>query len=138
MSLRKLPVAVLLVLATLTACSGSGSTHLPSTPSSAGQHAVKPQDVLGGIGNVLSIVLCDAPPQIGNLTPSEIDLGVTAVSVISNGTVNTIATYQQPYVVNVLAAQDTPSSIGIGQYFNGNYQQVQFTFDVASSHVVAN
>lgn len=138
MSLRKLPLAVLLVLATLTACAGSGSTHLPSIPSTTPQRAKKPQDVLGGIGGLLNVLLCDAPPQLGNLTPTEIDLGVTSVGVVSNGQVNTIAQYSQPYIVNVLAAQTDPSSIGIGQYFSGTYQAVQFTFDIASSHIVAN
>ena len=137
MSLRKL--SALLVLAALTACGGSGSTHLPSTPTTTNQSSHKPQDILGGVGGLLSIVLCDAPPHIGNLVPTEIDLAVDSVAVVSNGTVNTIAQYPQPYTVNVL---DQPTSggsqIGIGQYFSGFYQQVQFTFDVSKSHLVAN
>src|SRR5208282_4588224 len=104
---------------------------------STGKSAKQPKDTLGGVGDILSILLCDAPPSIGNLTPTEIDLGITSVGVVSNGTVTTIATYSTPYVVNVLADQTDPSSIGIGQYFSGTYQQLQFTFDVASSKVVA-
>lgn len=138
MSLRNTSVAVLLLLATLTACAGTGSTHLPSTSSPTSQGHKKPQDILGGVGGLLSVLLTDAPPQIGNLTPTEIDLGVTGVAVVANGTVNPIASYSQPVIVNVLAAQAQPSSIGIGSYFSGQYQGVQFTFDVASSHIVAN
>ncbi|HET9030330.1 MAG TPA: carboxypeptidase-like regulatory domain-containing protein [Candidatus Aquilonibacter sp.] len=138
MSHRKLPMAVLLLLAMLTGCSGAGST-LPSKPSTTTQqHVKKPQDVLGGIGGLLNVMLGDAPPKIGSLVPSEIDLGVTSVGVVSDGTVHTLATYSQPYMVNVLAAQTDPSSIGIGQYFSGSYQAVQFTFDAQSSHIVAN
>jgi len=135
------PFAAVSLLIFLSACSGANSgSALPTvgSPTNTGKSVKQPKDTLGGVANLLDILLCDAPPSIGNLTPTEIDLGVTSVAVVSNGTVMTIATYPTPNVVNVLAAQTDPSSIGIGQYFNGTYQQLQFTFDVASSKVVAN
>lgn len=134
------PVAAVALAFALSACSGS-NTGVSTGPDSSvvpqTAQRSRPHDTLGGIGNLLAIVLTDAPPVIGNLTPTAIDLGVDSVGVISNGTVTTIASYPTPYVVNVLAAQSDPSSIGIGQYFSGSYQQLVFTFDVASSKVVA-
>jgi hypothetical protein len=123
----------------LSACSGGSNagSALPSV-ANAGAHAkARPADTLGGVGGLLSILLGDAPPSIGGLTPSAINLGIDSVAVVSNGTVTTLAQYPTPYVVNVLAAQNDPSAIGIGQYFSGAYQQLQFTFDVATSQVVA-
>lgn len=140
MSLRTPPIAALLLLAVLTACSGgAGESHLPAVTPSSTQASRHPQDTLGGVGGLLSILLCDAPPNIGNLTPSAINLAVDSVAVVSNGQVVTIAQYQTPYIVNVLQQQNgNAASIGIGQYFSGAYQAVQFTFDASQSAVVAN
>jgi len=141
---KRLSFAALSLLVLVSACSGGSGSGAPSIPNvpggtSPGAHTkLRPNDTLGGVGGLLSVLLCDAPPNIGNLTPSEIDLGIVSVGVVSNGTVATIAQYPTPYVVNVLQSQSDPSSIGIGQYFSGTYQQLQFTFDVASSKVVAN
>lgn len=137
MSFRTPPIAALSLLVALTACSG-GATHLSPTAPAAGQHLKHPQDTLGGVGGRMDIQLTDAPPQLGGITPTEIDLGVDKVAVVSNGQSYTIAQYSTPDIVNVLAQQNgNGASIGIGQYFSGAYQAVQFTFDVASSKVVA-
>ncbi len=140
MSLRTPPIAALLLLAVLTACTGgAGGSHLPGVTPSNTQSSRHPQDTLGGVGGLLSILLCDAPPNIGNLTPSAINLAVDSVAVVSNGQVVTIAQYQTPYIVNVLQQQNgNAANIGIGQYFSGAYQAVQFTFDASQSAVVAN
>ncbi|MBV8639734.1 MAG: carboxypeptidase regulatory-like domain-containing protein [Candidatus Eremiobacteraeota bacterium] len=137
MSLRTPPIAALVLLAALTACSGGGTaSHLaPAAP--AGQSQKHGQEVIGGIGGLLAILLCDAPPRIGNITPTAINLAVDSVAVVSNGQTVTIAQYPQPYIVNVLEQQNgNAADIGIGQYFSGAYQAVQFTFDVAHSQVV--
>ncbi len=132
MKTGRAPLVLLLCFA-LSACAGSTGSHV--TPSLGVYHPNG--DGLGGVGNI-AVVLTDAPPSIGTMTPSEIDLGVTGVSVVSNGTVVPIAQYSQPVVVNILQYQDSAAPIGIGQYFQGTYQQVQFTFDIASSKIVAN
>lgn len=142
-------LVALSLLVSVAACSGGGSSLSPSTPKSPADSAVskqhvKPQDTLGGVGGKLGtdgdgidILLGDAPPQIGNLVASEIDLGVDSVAVVSNGVVTPIATFSTPYVVNVMENEGQPSSIGISQYYTGTYDHIQFTFDVASSKVVA-
>ncbi len=137
-------VAVLMLLAFSSACAGGGSNSVnPSTqsPTQAMDHKAKPQDTLGGVGGsvggALTILLGDAPPQIGNLVASQINLGIDSVAVVSNGTVTTLASYSKPYVVNVMQNQGDPSPIGIGQYYSGPYDHIVFRFDVASSNVVA-
>jgi len=130
-------IGFIALMLALTACSGS-------TPSGAGGSSIIPRavhskDVLGGIPtSPISILLTDAPPRIANLTPSAINIGIDSVAVVSNGVTTTLASYSTPYVVNVLAAQSQPSSIGIGSLFSGAYQQLQFVVDVKSSNLVAN
>lgn len=137
MSFRTPPIAAMSLLVALTACSG-GATHLSPAAPPAGQHLKHAQDTMGGVGGRLNIQLTDAAPQLGGITPTAVDLGVDSVAVVSNGQTYTIAQYSTPDVVNVLAEQNgNGASIGIGQYFSGAYQAVQFTFDVASSRVVA-
>lgn len=141
MKIHRAPLVAVSLLILLSACSG-GSNSSPAVPTvvdqSTGAHAKsRPADTLGGVGGRLSILLGDAPPTIGSLTPTAINLGIDSVAVVSNGQVITLAQYPTPYVVNVLAYQDTSSPIGIGQYYSGTYQQLQFTFDVATSQVVA-
>ncbi len=137
MSFRTPPIAALLLLAAVTACSGGGpASHFNPAPS-VGESRKHPQETLGGIGG-LSIMLCDAAPRIGNINPTAIDLAVDSVGVVSNGQAYTIAQYSSPVIVNVLQQQNGNSAqIGIGQYFSGAYQAVQFTFDMSQSQVVA-
>lgn len=123
----------------LCACSGGGgSTVTPGVvpPSSGG--IKKPTDVLGGLPSPINVMLGDAAPRLGSLTPTEIDLGISEVDIVSNGTIVPIAQYAAPVVVNVLAEQDHPGSIGVGTVWSGQYQQVRFVVNVASSKVVAN
>ncbi|MHB8148409.1 MAG: carboxypeptidase regulatory-like domain-containing protein [Vulcanimicrobiaceae bacterium] len=134
-SSKHIRITLIALLFALTACSGSAPSG-SNGPLPAAPRAVNTKDTLGGLP--LSISLTDAPPRIGNLTPSAINLGIDSVAVISNGVTTTLATYPTPYVVDVLAAQNDPSSIGIGDVFSGFYQQLQFVVDVKSSGVVAN
>jgi len=140
--------AALALLAALAAgCSGGASgggglTPTTSTPAAAksGYHS---KDTLGGVGNfalgALAVLLTDAPPNIGGLTPTAINIGIDSVQVNSGGQTVTIASFSTPEVVNILANPGTdPSSIGIGQLVNAPYSHLSFTVDVASSNVVAN
>ena len=151
--------AVLVLIAYLAGCSGSAGSSLPATSKSpAGttsatssgwlasasttgtKHA---NDIIGGGGNrlladVLGILLGDAPPVVGNLNVTSVNLGIDAVNVVYQGQVTTIATYPTPYVVNVMANGGDPSSIGIGQFYSGAYDHIQFVVDTASSNIVAN
>lgn len=130
-------VAFGLSVVLLTACSGAGSAVTPSAvPGDSG--IKKPTETLGGLPLLpVNVDLGDAAPRLGSLVPTEIDLGITEVDVISNGTVQPVAKYGQPRVVNVLALQDHPHSIGIGAVWSSQYQSVRFVVNVASSKVVA-
>ena len=135
--------ALLALIAILSGCSGSSGSTVPSTSGSTtsvktspgGKHA---EDTLGGVGNKLKILLGDAPPVIGNLIPTSINIGIDAVNVIYQGQVINIATYSTPYVVNIMANAGQPSNVGIGNVYTGNYDHIQFVVDVPTSNLVAN
>ena len=147
--------ALVVLIAMLAGCSGSSGSTVPAsatqssnknTPAAAGIQGwiVKPgtkhtNDLLGGGGGLLSITLLillgDAQPVLGNMNVSSINLGIDAVNVVYQGQVTPIATYSSPYVVNVMANNGDPSSMGIGQVYQGNYDHIQFVVDTASSNV---
>jgi hypothetical protein len=101
-------------------------------------------DTLGGVGDgplhlvgaALNILLGDGPPVIGGMVAQSVNLGIDSVQVINNGQSYTIATYSTPVVVNVMANQGSPSSIGIGSVWSQSYTGVSFTIDQASSNLV--
>jgi len=132
-------VAFGLSIVLLTACSGAGSALTPGAPGGDGGGLKRPTDTLGGLPLLpIDINLGDAAPRLGSLVPTEIDLGISEVDVVSNGTVHPLVKYGQPRVINVLAAQNHPRSIGIGAVWTSQYQQIRFVVDTASSKVVAN
>jgi hypothetical protein len=151
--------ALVVLIAILSGCSGSSGSAIPSTSvtqstttspaknaplvtnwlgatKSGSKHT---EDGVGGVGNlladVLDVVLGDAQPVLGNMNVAQINLGIDAVNVVYQGQVTQVATYSSPYVVNVMANGGDPSSIGIGQYYSGPYDHVQFVVDTASSNV---
>jgi hypothetical protein len=144
--------AALAVIAALSAgCSGgagsAGGAGVPSslvpsgTTSAPVTSKMHTSDTLGGVGDGpspmgMNVFLGDAPPAIGSMTASAINLGIDSVEVIENGTAYPIASYSTPLVVNVMANAGAPSSIGIGSVAPGIYSKLRFTVDVASSNVI--
>jgi len=149
--------AVLVLIAMLGGCAGSTGSTVPSTSVTQSTHGtpatqkasvtgwiVKPgskhtTDVGGGgplLGLVFELLLGDAQPVIGNMNVAQINLGIDAVNVVYQGQVTSIATYSSPYVVNVMANGGDPSSMGVGQVYQGNYDHIQLVVDTASSNVV--
>lgn len=129
----------------LVSCSGSTTAVVPQAGDNGdGGGYARPGDTLGGLPKppvqdpTLNVLLTDAAPRLGALVPTEIDLGISEVDAISNGTVIPIAQYATPVVVNVLAEQDQPGSIGIGNVWSNAYDHIRFVVDVPSSKVVAN
>ena len=147
---------ILALIVALSGCSGSSGGSLPSTnvgvtsqtTSGAAPASNTPtgskhsQSVLGGVGNLLAgtlaILLGDAPPVLGNMNVTQINLGIDAINVVYQGQVTTLATYSTPYVVNVMSNGGQPSSIGIGQLYSGDYDHIQFVVDTGTSNIVAN
>ena len=142
----KSAAALALLVALAAGCSGgaggaggtSGVTPPTVSATKGGYHS---KDTLGGIGNLafglLDILLGDAPPNIGGMTPTSINLGIDSIQVVSGGQTVTVASFSTPYVVNVMAQPGTdPSNIGIGQLVNAPYSHLSFTVDTATSNVV--
>lgn len=145
--------ALLVLIAMLSGCGGSSGSTVPTSVTQSSTHGtpatqgtgvtgwiVKPStkhtnDILGGVGQLLCLILGDAQPVLGNMNVASINLGVDAVNVVYKGQVTTIATYSSPYIVNVMANGGDPSSIGIGQLYSGNYDHIQLVVDTASSNV---
>ena len=148
--MKRFSSAALAILVALAAgCSGGSggagvSPVTPVTPATSTSHSgYHSDDTLGGIGNLavglLDVLLTDAPPTIGGMTPTAINLGIDSIQVMSGGQPVTIATFSTPYVVNVMAQPGTdPSSLGIGSLVNAPYGHLSFTVNVAASNVVAN
>jgi hypothetical protein len=151
--------ALVVLIAMVSGCAGSsGSSMLPTSASqstttipaknaplttnwlgvskSTTKHA---DEVVGGGGNLLAGVLCfllgDAQPVLGNMNVASINLGIDAVNVVYEGKTINLATYSTPYVVNVMANDGDPSSIGIGQFYQGMYDHIQLVFDTGTSNV---
>ncbi len=139
MNRLKSAAAFALLCALIAGCAGGGASTLPTGAGASAltRSKLHPTDTLGGVGN-LKVLLTDAPPEIGGMTASAIDLGIDSIAVINNGTVTTLASYSTPYVVNVMETPDDPTPIAIGQCYQGSYQALRFTIDVASSNVIAN
>lgn len=99
--------------AALAACSAHGLNGTPtgSAPADRG-HYLKPQDSIGGIGTrlslggLLTVNLLDAPPKLKKATLEHLNLAVTRIDAIKGGQAITIATYDSPHMVDVLAHQD--------------------------------
>ena len=144
----KSTAALALLVALAAGCSGGaggggGSSAIAPPTTNVSKGGYHSNDTLGGIGNLafglLKILLTDAPPNIGGMTPTAINLGIDSIQVQSGGQTVTIASFSTPYVVNVMAQPGTdPSSIGIGQLVNAPYSNLSFTIDTATSNVVAN
>lgn len=135
--------AVLGLIGILAGCSGSSGSTVPSASGSAASSKApvkkfQPDQTLGGGGSKLKVLLGDAAPVIGGLIPTSINIGIDAVNVVYQGQIINIATYNTPYIVNIMANQGQPSSVGIGQVYTGNYDHIQFVVDVPTSNMVAN
>ena len=109
-----LKVAVVFAFSSaLAACSGHGLNGTPAgvSPVTSG-HYLKPQDSIGGIGTrgslggLLTVNLLDAPPKLEKATLEHLNLAIVRIDAIKNGQPVTIASYDSPHIVDVLAHQD--------------------------------
>jgi Carboxypeptidase regulatory-like domain len=105
--------AVFAFSSALAACSAHGLNGTPtgSSPAERG-HYLKPQDSIGGIGTkislggLLTVNLLDAPPKLKKATLQHLNLAIVRIDAIKGGQPVTIASYDKPHMVDVLAHQD--------------------------------
>lgn len=127
----------------LAACSGHGMQAAPVQPDAAGASLIKPMDVTGGIGpsrlvgGVLGLLLGDAKPNLGGQALQHLNIGIREIDAVSDGVTTTLAKYDTPRVVDVLAHQDD-SGEQVAQAGGDikTYQQLRFVIDVASSQAM--
>lgn len=116
--------------------SGSVGSVLPA--SNPHGRTVIPKGVYGGIGpavsSLLSVLLGDAPPNLGGNQMSALNIGVKEVDAIENGQTTVLAQFSTPYVVNVLNEPgNSGQNIATAQSARSDYQQVRLVVDLPSS-----
>lgn len=127
----------------LAACSGHGMQTTPVQPDAAGSSIVKPMDVTGGIGpsrllgGVLNLLLGDAKPNLGGQTLEHLNIGIREIDAVSDGVSTTLAKYDTPRIVDVLAHEDdSGEQVAQAGTDTKTYQQLRFVIDVASSQAM--
>jgi len=138
-----LRVAVVFAFSTaLAACSAHGLNGAPPGSSPAEQgHYLKPQDSIGGIGTrlslggVLTISLLDAPPKVAKATLEHLNLAIVRIDAIKDGQPVTIASYDKPKMVDVLAHQEgNGENIGAVQSDKVHYDGLTIVVDPTQSN----
>jgi len=125
----------------LAACAGHGTGITPvsgNAPSNRA-HFLKPQDSIGGIGSLslkLSVNLLDAAPVLNVGAVQHVNLAVTRIDVLQGGNYVTIASYDTPKVIDVLAHQyDNGADAGSGLVNPITYDGVRLVVDTTQSNV---
>lgn len=137
MNVTRLAAAAVLALS-LAACAGHGNGITPAgnAPSNRA-HFLKPQDSIGGIGTrTLSVALMDAAPVLNIGTVQHVNLAVTRIDVLQGGNYVTIASYDTPKVIDVLAHQyDNGATAGSGLVNPVTYDGIRLVVDTTQSNV---
>lgn len=127
----------------LAACSGHGMQTTPVQPDASDTSVIKPMDVTGGIGpsrllgGALSLLLGDAKPNLGGQTLQHLNIGIREIDAVSDGVSTTLAKYDTPRIVDVLAHQDdSGESVAQGGGDVKTYQQLRFVIDVATTQAM--
>lgn len=129
---------VSLCLAGLAACSHGGASVAPILPANDPHHnnTLVPKGVFGGIGPsaLLQVLLGDAPPNLNGKQMSALNIGVKEVDGIQNGQTVVLATFQTPYVVNVLNDPGNSGQVVANSQVNRSaYQELRLVVDLPSS-----
>ncbi|MBV9270996.1 MAG: DUF4382 domain-containing protein, partial [Candidatus Eremiobacteraeota bacterium] len=123
----------------LAACAGHGTGITPGSGSAPSNraHLLKPQDSIGGIGTrTMSVNLMDAAPVLNIGTVQHVNLAVTRIDVLQNGNYTTIASYDTPKIIDVLAHQDdNGATAGAGLVNSVTYDGVRLVVDTTHSNV---
>ncbi len=130
----------------VSACSGGGGASVPATNGVAQtQTHVRhlktdrhTNDVLGGAGMLLGMLLFDAPLPGANGNV-QFNAGIIGVDVIdSKGDSWQLIANSTPQVVNLLALQTAPLALGTGSLPAGTYPTVELLLDPATTNATIN
>ena len=98
-------------------------------------------DGLGGIPTMdtsAMTTMMDAPPVLGGVEASEVDLAIVRIDAIGDAGTGTLAQFDTPYVANVLDFQTEPLAFTAVPMAAGHYSHVEVVVDPSASHVVIN
>lgn len=130
--------ALLLLAAPLAACSAGTVASTPAGQPAVRSHTLRPMDTIGGIGGNYSVALMDAPPVINSTQLDHIYLAVVRVDSLKNGSAQTILSFNQPRIVDVLAHQnDSGENLGSALGSTTSYDGLQMVVDAARSSATA-
>lgn len=130
--------ALLLLAAPLAACSAGTVGTTPAGQPAARSNTIRPMDTIGGIGGNFSIMLMDAPPVINSAQLDHIYLAVSRIDSIKNGTAQTVLSFNQPRIVDVLAHQnDAGENLGSVLGAMTSYDGLNLVVDAARSYATA-
>lgn len=130
--------ALLLLAAPLAACSAGTVGTTPAGQPAARSTTIRPMDTIGGIGGNFSIMLMDAPPVINSSQLDHIYLAVTRIDSIKNGSAQTILSFNQPRIVDVLAHQaDAGENLGSVLGATTSYDGLNLVVDATRSYATA-
>lgn len=145
--MNRFKAPLLLFTAILSACSVSGShTGLAGTsqvPDASKPALTHPLDVQGGGpamggfgGGMMSVMLGDSAPQLGS-SLRHLYVGIDRVDVTSNGVTQTVASYSNPQIVDLLAYQgDAGDQVANTTNAAQSYSSITFVLDIPSSQAV--
>lgn len=150
--MKKIHSLVLLLTLVAAGCSAQGSSSLPADVSVTGTLSALPPAKMtvhtssnrlhrqdwGGIPTLGLLSLMDAPPLLGGVEPTEVDLGIVRVDATGDHGTATLAQFDRPYMVNVLDFQQQALAFDAVPIAPGNYAHFTFVIDPAASHVVLN
>jgi hypothetical protein len=131
-------LAAVLIAVGLSACSaGPQQGVTPSSDGSSGKVIRRPLDTWGGIGSAsMSVAMGDAAPIIAGKTLSHFYLGVVRVDALSSGSPVTLASFANPYALDILAYQNgAVFPLGSASVTPQQYTALRLVIATASSSV---
>jgi hypothetical protein len=131
-------------------CSGHSNSALPADANLSGTLSSLPAAKLtvhtssnrlhrqdwGGIPTMGMASMMDAPPLLGGVEPSEVDLAIVRIDATGDRGTATLAQFDTPYVVNVLDFQTQPLAFDAVPIAAGRYAHFTVVIDPSQSHVV--
>ena len=129
-------------LALISCSSQTRSITPPTSPATTGFSgpagtavARFPKNSLGGI--LYSVSLMDAPPNIGGIVPTSVNLAVVAVAASApSGENSTIVGFPQPQIIDVMQYQSGAAPLGGSRIGQDNYKSLLLVLQANESSLV--
>lgn len=133
--------AIFLLAAPLAACSSGSVGSTPTGQPAERSRVIRPMDTIGGIGGsrTFDVALMDAPPVIASSQLDHLYLAVVRIDSLQNGQAQTILSFNQPRLVDVLAHQED-SGENLGSVAGApmtSYDGIQLVVDASRSSATA-